>query len=68
MNLSELELKREETIVLKADLNSVKLTIDVTEKLYLTVKDTNGITQISKELPTGTLLMIGPKHFSCIKH
>ncbi len=68
MRLSELELKRGETVVLKADLTAVKLTVDITEKLSLTIKDSNGITKVSKEVSPGTILMVEPKHYSCIKH
>lgn len=68
MRFAELELKRGDTIVLKADLSSVKLNIDVTEQLFLTIKDSDGIIKISKDLSPGTLLMVGPKYYSCIKH
>ncbi len=68
MRLSKLELKRGETVVLKADLTAVKLIIDITEKLSLTVKDSDGITQISKDLSPNTQLIVNSKNYSCIKH
>lgn len=68
MHLSELELKRGETTVLKADLTAVKLTIDVTEKLSLTIKNTDGITQITKEVTPCTIITVNSKDLSVIKH
>lgn len=68
MDFSELELKRGEITVLKADLKAVKLTIDTTEKLSLIVKDSDGIVQIAKEVTPYTLLTADSKHYSCIKH
>lgn len=68
MRFAELELKRGETIVLKADLSSVKLNIDVTEKLFLTVKDSDGIIQISKEVDPRTIITVSSKDYSAIKH
>ena len=68
MKFSELELKRGDTIVLKADLTAVKLTIDITEKLFLTVKDSDGITQISREVAPFTIFTVSSKCYSIIKH
>lgn len=68
MRFSELELKRGDTIVLKADLSSVKLTIDTTEKLFLTIKDSDGVTQVSKEVLSRTTITVNSKHYTAIKH
>lgn len=68
MQLSELELKRGQTTVLKADLTAVKLNIDVTEKLFLTIKNANGITEIAKEVTPCTLITVDSKHLLVIKH
>lgn len=68
MDLSELELKRGDEIVLKANLTAVNLIIDVKEKLYLTIKDSNDFVQVEKLVAPGTMITVNKKNYLCIKH
>lgn len=68
MDLSELELKREDEIVLKANLTAINLIIDVKEKLYLTIKDSNDFVQVKKLVAPGTMITVNKKNYLCIKH
>lgn len=68
MDLSELELKRGDEVVLKANLTAINLIIDVKEKLYLTIKDSNDFVQVKKIVVPGTMITVNKKNYLCIKH
>lgn len=68
MDLAKLELKRGDEIVVLADLSAANLTIDVKEKLKLTIKDSNDSIQVAKLVSPDTIITVNKKNYLFIKH